>query len=59
MSESRNWNPHVHPQAVMVKNISPTAFPALLHGNKTIIMKLFYFILQINDLKAVLYCGKT
>lgn len=59
MRESRNRNPHVHPQAVMVKNISPTAFPSLLHGNKTIIMKLFYFILQRNYLKAVPHCGKT
>lgn len=43
----------------MTKNISPTTFPSLLHGNKTIIRKLFYFILQRSYLKAIPHSGKT
>jgi len=59
MNESRNKNPHAQPQAVKVNNINPTAFPSLFYGNKTIILKLFYFILQRYDLKAVPHCGNT
>lgn len=59
MNDGRNRNPYAHPQADMVKNISPTAFSSLLHGNKTIIRKLFYFILQRSYLKVLPHCGKT
>lgn len=59
MNEGRNRNTYAHPQAVMVKNISPIAFPPLLHGNKTITTKLFYFILQRSYLKVIPHYGKT
>lgn len=47
------WNSLAHPQTVMVKIKD---LPSLLHGNKTIIMKLFCFILQRNDNGSFISC---
>lgn len=46
INDGRNRNHYAHPQVVMLENINLTTFPSLLHGNETIIRKLFYFILQ-------------